>query len=193
MDRELIQSYPSALAGVAVGMGYSGEAKTAVQLSTYIQNLGFQAIASMNDTALVIPYAVQAGLGEYGRNQMVITEEYRAARAFFENLHRSAVKARPAENASACGSFAASAGALRRRMPAQGFALWPTQCGSGEPIVNQGNVVKWTADCEKCFGYWAKLKTDCAICLRVCPYNKDFSKWYFRLGRRLGGDQDSGN
>ena len=30
----------------------------------------------MNDTALVIPYAIKAGLGEYGRNQMVLTPEF---------------------------------------------------------------------------------------------------------------------
>ena len=30
----------------------------------------------MNDTGLVIPYAIKAGLGEYARNQMVITPEF---------------------------------------------------------------------------------------------------------------------
>lgn len=35
-----------------------------------------------------------------------------------------------------------------------------------------GHVKKWSANCEKCFGYWAKLKTDCAICMRVCPFSR---------------------
>ena len=48
-----------------------------------------------------------------------------------------------------------------------------------------GHVKKWSADCEKCFGYWAKLKTDCAICMRVCPFNRDFSQWRHRLWLRL--------
>lgn len=26
------------------------------------------------------------------------------------------------------------------------------------------------------------MNTDCAICIRVCPYNKDYSKWWNRLG-----------
>ena len=29
--------------------------------------------------------------------------------------------------------------------------------------------------------------SDCSICIRVCPYNKDYSKWYTRLGSRLAG------
>ncbi len=53
----------------------SNEAAIVMQLAAYIRNLGFQAIASMNDTALVIPYAIKAGLGECERNQMVLTLE----------------------------------------------------------------------------------------------------------------------
>jgi epoxyqueuosine reductase len=26
------------------------------------------------------------------------------------------------------------------------------------------------------------MNTDCAICIRVCPYNKDYSKWWNRIG-----------
>ena len=29
------------------------------------------------------------------------------------------------------------------------------------------------------------MNTDCAICIRVCPYNKDYSKWWNRLGLKL--------
>lgn len=76
MDYELLKSYPSATASAAVGHGYSAEAGTGVQLSQYIRSLGFRADASMNDTALVIPYAVKAGLGEFGRHNMVITKEF---------------------------------------------------------------------------------------------------------------------
>ena len=76
MDRELVRSYPSALAGAATGREYSHEAAIVMQLAAYIRNLGYQAVASMNDTGLVIPMAVQAGLGEYARNQLVITPEF---------------------------------------------------------------------------------------------------------------------
>jgi ferredoxin len=58
------------------------------------------------------------------------------------------------------------------------------------PIHNQSNIIgikKWTVDGEKCFGYWAAQNSDCSICIRVCPYNKDFSKWYHHVGRRLAG------
>ena len=76
MDQDLVSTYPSALAGAATGREYSHEATIVMQLAAYIRNLGYEAVPSMNDTSLVIPYALKAGLGEYARNQMVITPEF---------------------------------------------------------------------------------------------------------------------
>ena len=63
-----MQTYPSTLGGAATGREYSHEATIVMQVAAYIRNLGYQAIASMTDTGLVIPMAIQAGLGEYARN-----------------------------------------------------------------------------------------------------------------------------
>ena len=52
---------------------------------------------------------------------------------------------------------------------------------------NLAGVRKWTVDGERCFKFWASQNSDCSICIRVCPYNEDFSRWYHRLGRRLAG------
>jgi len=46
-------------------------------------------------------------------------------------------------------------------------------------------VRKWTSDAKACFGFWAKLSSDCAICMRVCPFNRDFGKWHNRLWLKL--------
>jgi epoxyqueuosine reductase len=60
----------------------------------------------------------------------------------------------------------------------------------GSPKVGGGTssiqgVKKWTSDAEKCFSFWAKLSSDCAICMRVCPFNRDLSSWPHRLWLRL--------
>ena len=54
-------------------------------------------------------------------------------------------------------------------------------------MSNLTGVKKWTVNAEKCFKFWANQGTDCSICIRVCPYNKDYSKWYYRVGRWLAG------
>ena len=76
MDYELLRTVPSALSGAATGLGYSRDLITLLSLAQYIRNLGYQAYASMNDTALSIPMAIQAGLGEYGRHGLLITKEF---------------------------------------------------------------------------------------------------------------------
>jgi len=46
-------------------------------------------------------------------------------------------------------------------------------------------VRKWSVDGEACFGYWSKINSDCAICVRVGPWTCDYSKWLNRLWGRL--------
>ncbi len=182
MDKDLVDTYPCALAGASTGLEYSHEAAICIQLSTYIRNLGYEAVASMNDTALVIPYAIKAGLGEYGRNQMVLTPEFGPRVRFskiFTNIPLIANEPKPLGIRQYCEICTKCA-----------TACPPKALPFGEPTVeaeNQstiGNVKKWSANCEKCFGYWAKLKTDCAICMRVCPFNRGDS-WKEQVWYRL--------
>ena len=43
----------------------------------------------------------------------------------------------------------------------------------GPNISSQSGPRKWYVDAEKCFGFWAKGRMDCATCIRVCPFNKE--------------------
>ncbi len=169
MDFDLVETYPSALAGASTGMEYSHEAAISIQLAAYIRNLGYEAVASMNDTALVIPYAIKAGLGEYGRNQMVLTPEFGPRVRFskiFTNMPLMADKPHQLGMAKYCEECTVCADAC----PPKALPFGAPDAGP-DSVSTQKGVKKWSADCEKCFGYWAKLKTDCAICMRVCPFN----------------------
>ncbi|RYG16902.1 reductive dehalogenase [bacterium] len=185
MDLDTIKTVPSALSGAAVGQGYSRDIIAVLSLTAFIQNLGFRAYASLNDTALSIPLAVQAGLGECGRHGMLITPEYgprvRVAKVFTDlpMVPDSPVSFGVREFCNACRRCSNSCP--------------PKAIPSGPPsdeqptISNLAGVVKWTVDPEKCFRFWAAQGTDCSICIRVCPFNKDFSKHLHRIGRRLAG------
>lgn len=183
MDKALVDTYPSALAGVSTGLEYSHEAAIVVQLATYIRNLGYEAVASMNDTGLVIPLAVKAGLGDYGRNQMVLTPEF-GPRLRFSKIFTSMPLVTDSPKRHGIADYCAICTKCADACP-------PRALPFGAPDAVRPNrstiagVKKWSADCEKCFGYWAKIKTDCAICMRVCPFNRDFSKWYNRVWRAL--------
>ncbi len=183
MDPALVATYPSALAGAATGREYSHEAAIALQLASYIRNLGYEAVASMNDTGLVIPYAIKAGLGEYARNQMVITPEFGPRLRFskiFTNLPLAHDPPRPRGVRQFCDICTKCAEAC----PVGALPFGPPQVSGADASAIKG-VRKWTSDAHKCFGFWAKLATDCAICMRVCPFNRDFSKRRHRLWLRL--------
>lgn len=183
MDEGLVATYPSALAGAATGREYSHEAAIVMQLAAYIRNLGYQAVASMNDTGLVIPYAVKAGLGEYARNQLVITPEFGPRLRFskiFTNLPLSHDAAKPMGVRAFCDICTACADAC----PVKALPYGPPTDAQPNVSAIKG-VRKWTSDAEKCFGFWAKLASDCAICMRVCPFNRDFTKWHHRVWLRL--------
>jgi len=183
MEKDLVATYPSALAGAATGREYSHEAAVVMQLAAYIRNLGYEATASMNDTGLVIPYAVKAGLGEYARNQLVITPEFGPRLRFskiFTNLPLTHDTPKPRGVRAFCDICTKCADAC----PVKALPFGPPEVGGSNISAIKG-VRKWTSDAEKCFGFWAKMSSDCAICMRVCPFNRDFSKWQHRLWLKL--------
>ena len=183
MDLDLVQTYPSALAGAATGREYSHEAAIVIQLAAYIRNLGYNAVASMNDTGLVIPYAIKAGLGEYARNQLVITPEF-GPRLRFSKIFTDMPLAFDAPRQVGVRAVCDICTRCATACPVKALPFGAPSDSTPNRSAITG-VVKWTSDAEACFGYWAKLASDCAICLRVCPFNRDFSRLRSRLWLRL--------
>lgn len=183
MDTDLLHTAPSALSGAATGMGYSKDALVLLTIAQFIRNLGYQAIPSMNDTALAIPYAVKAGLGEYGKHGLVITPEFGSSVRFgkiFTDLpvdHDFPIRFGVQEMCNICN-------ACTKACPSRAIP-------DSEPTLvtfnrsNISGVKKWTIDGERCFSYWAKINTDCAVCVRVCPFTRDYAKAQNRLWLRL--------
>jgi ferredoxin len=188
MHYEAVKCYPSATAGIAVGHGYSRDCELVQSIATYILNLGYRAVACVNDTSLAIPYAIQAGLGEYGRNGLLITKDF-GPRVRIGRIHtdlplvhdqpiRFGVREFCATTcrrcADACPPKAISHGAPTEKVPSQSMMI---------------GIRKWQVDPERCFKFWVNQATECGICMRVCPYNKDTSRWwsrgYYRFWRRL--------
>ena len=182
MDKDLVQTYPSALGGAATGREYSHEASIVMQIAAYIRNLGYQAVASMNDTGLVIPMAIQAGLGEYARNQLVITPEF-GPRLRFSKIFTDMPLEPDHPKRPGVSKFCDICTKCVDACPVKALPKGPPKIGGGLSAIK--GVKKWTSDAEKCFSFWATLSTDCAICMRVCPFNRDFRYWHQRMWLKL--------
>ncbi|HEX9652752.1 MAG TPA: reductive dehalogenase [bacterium] len=185
MDHELVQTNPSALSGAASGIGYSRQTLTLLSLAQYIRNLGYGAIASMNDTALTIPLAIAAGLGEYSRMGLLITKEF-GPRVRLGKIFTNLPLTPDQPMRFGVKEFCEICQRCVKACPMR--AIFP-----GPPVDqprNQSNlqgVRKWSIDAEKCFHYWVNQNSECSICMRACPYNKEYAKRYARIGRWLAG------
>ncbi len=182
MDHQTIQTVPSALSGAATGQGYSRDIIAVLSITQYIRNLGYRAIASLNDTALSIPLAIQAGLGQYGRHGLLITPDFgprvRIAKIFTDLplIPDAPIDFGVTETCNIC----------RRCTDACPVKAIPGDAPKFEihdGVSHLKGVKKWTINAKQCFKFWVNQGTDCSICIRVCPYNKDFSKRFNRLLR----------
>ena len=185
MDHDLLETVPSALSGTATGLGYSRDVVTLLGLTQYIRNLGYRAYGSMNDTASSIPYAIKAGLGEYGRHGLLIAPgigpRLRIGKIFTDLplAHDRPIRFGVKEFCEICRKCS--------------DACPPKAIATGEPsaavhnVSNVQGIRKWTTDAEKCFAFWTSQMTDCSICIRVCPYNRKNPRWWNRIRFALMG------
>ncbi len=170
MDRRMISTAPSLLAEAATSLGYSHAAAVALSVATYVRSLGYQAIPSLNGTALNIPLAISAGLGEGGRNGLLITREYGACVRLSKVItDMPLIPDAPVDlgihtHCEACDLCA-------RLCPAQAIAHGaPTREGNNE--CNRHGVEKWHIDAKKCLRYWVASGTSCNVCIARCPFTQ---------------------
>ncbi len=67
--------------------------------------------------------------------------------------------------------------------------------GCGDEAINISNidgVVKRHINTETCRLYWSKSRSDCNVCINVCPYNKP-DTWFHSCVRWCGDNLRWGN
>jgi epoxyqueuosine reductase len=178
MDYQTIVLSPSELEGAATGLGYSRMAFVGYSVATFIRALGYRTFAHGNDVSLSIPYAVAAGLGELGRNGMLITREFGPRVRLVKIFTELELKPDPPKTFGVW-NFCKNCKRCAEACPSQAVSFGePTL--EGKTISNNPGVLKWYIDPEKCIQFWRENGSDCANCITACPYNK-LSTWPHRL------------
>jgi reductive dehalogenase len=191
MSYEAHTTAPSFLSTASASEGYTQMSKIGYQLSVFLKNLGYQAVASGNDLSANIPYAVQAGLGESSRSGLLVTYKYgprvRLSKLFvdldfveYDKPITFGVRdfcERCLICAETCPAKCISLDEKPSMAPPYDDPEFDTSC------VNPG-VEKWYVDAKKCMLFWGKSNTGCGVCISSCPYNKpDF--WQHRMVDKL--------
>jgi reductive dehalogenase len=165
MDWKMIARAPSLPAILESSRQYVEAAKIAMIIAEYLRGLGYRARAHTdgNYEVLCVPLAVAAGLGELGRLGILIhpvhgpcvrlaavTTELELPPTGGRDFHADSFCRICRKCAENCPPRAIAAGA--------------------EPVSR--NFRHWSVDQVKCYAFWKQIGSDCAVCIRSCPYAK---------------------
>lgn len=170
-DYHMLRHIPGYIASAATSMGYSRLAITSNYLTAFVRNLGFQAIdCSVNDVALSIPMAMQAGLGDISRMGLLITPPFGPRVRLTMVITDLPLVPDPPIDFGVI-EFCRVCKKCVHTCPTQAI---PPDEPTEQPwnISNAGGQLKWRIDAEKCRMGWSRLNRPCTICVSVCPFNK---------------------
>jgi epoxyqueuosine reductase len=164
MDYEKINTTPEMPARVEVWRVYAALGEVSVLLAAHIRSLGYPAQAhhpAGSGDLLHIPFAVQSGLGELGRNGCLITPQFgpRLRLATVSTNLPLAVD-RPID--LGINAFCDVCQRCLRRCPGRAI---------GRERRTVRGVHKYVVDLDKCLPVFAQ-PTGCSVCIKVCHYNR---------------------
>lgn len=174
MDPDGISCAPTFLEFASAGLGYSKMSFLIACMAQFIRYLGYKALTCANDTALSIPLAVDAGLGALGRIGILITKEFgpriRICKVLTnmpleEDLPDTEFIAQTQKRCQNCQKCAEAC-------EFDAISFEPKPNFEIKSKSNNPGVEKWYVDVEKCFQGWLEYSTDCAKCIKACPYSR---------------------
>ncbi|MGD0658154.1 MAG: reductive dehalogenase [Syntrophorhabdales bacterium] len=182
MNYEAYCTSSSYLSSAATGMGYGQMAVTAHRVANFIRELGYHAVPCGNDTAMSIPLAIQAGLGEISRLGLLVTPEFGPRVRLCKVITDLPLQADKPITFGVM-NFCKTCMKCAEVCPANVISKDREPSFKTVSPANNPGVKKWYNKVENCFKYWA-VKVDCSACIASCPYNKP-NTWTHRVGLRL--------
>ncbi|CAH2213397.1 reductive dehalogenase [Tepidibacter aestuarii] len=191
MDYDGFKTAPTLVASASAGTRYSKMAETAHKVAEFLRNLGYKAAPCGNDTALSVPLAIEAGLGEGSRMGMLVTEKFgprvRLAKVYTD-LEIQPDKPITFGVKQFCNVCMKCADAC----PSKAICHEPAQVIEKDMEFDTGKVTKstltgvekWFVNGERCVSFWGYNGGDCGTCIAVCPYNK-IDEWHHDLSKLM--------
>jgi len=164
MSLDMVGSAPHSPTVIESMNNYAKGAFTAVQIASFIANLGYTATANhlRHYDALMVPLAVDAGLGELSRMGYLITKKLGPrVRLGVVTTNLPLVPDKPVD--IGVEDFC--------RICKKCSICCPSNSIPSEDQVEVNGTRRWKLNQETCFEYWGKIGTDCNVCMKVCPWS----------------------
>ena len=160
---------------------YSQLGNTAVTLANYIRMLGYPARAHIltNYQVIVPPIAADAGVGELGRNGILISGEFGQAMKMAVVTTDLPMTYDQKTN-------------LGFEKICRNCKICAENCPAG--AINHGDkkmirgVERYPFNAEACFNVWKTTGTDCGVCITSCPFSRKPSL-YRKIGLRSASSE----
>lgn len=165
MDYTAVQHAPNMPVVVESSKQYLEAAKIGIAIASYIRSFGYNARAHTDGNYLLpLPAAAHlAGLGEIGRIGYLIHPAY-GARIRLGAVTTDMPLTVDEPHAFGVQDFCRICKKCAKHCPAGAISF-------GDEKEIRG-VKKWSTNQDACYKFWRTVGTDCAICMRVCPYSK---------------------
>ncbi len=164
--------------------GYSRLRVTAGKLEVFLKHIGYSArshVPPVYYDLIMPPLAIDAGLGELGRNGILITPELGAnTRLAAVTTDMPLLPDKPID--------------IGIQEFCKKCKICAEECASGaisfedEPKSEIRGFKRWRIDDDKCFKVWNTVATShvrgCRICLAVCPYTRK-NNWIHTIAREV--------
>ncbi len=165
MNKFMIDTAPHGPTVMESAQQYLESGRIAVQITEFIHNLGYPARAHIDGNYRVVCPLVarDAGLGEIGRMGLLMTPELgprvRIAVVTTDLPLLPDERRRDLSLIEFC------------RICKKCADVCPSQAIPFEHRIKIDGVSRWQINSEACFTYWCVSGTDCARCVKVCPYS----------------------
>ena len=165
MEKPLLDRAPHGPTVMESAQQYLNSGAIAVQMAEFIRHLGYSARAHIDGSYRVVCPLVarDAGLGEIGRMGLLMTPELgprvRIAVVTTDLALVTDERTRDLSMIDFCRRCQKCADVC----PSKAISF------DGQKEIN--GAMRWQINSEACFTYWCTIGTDCAYCMRACPYS----------------------
>lgn len=175
MDKYAISKAPKAPVVAESMKQYYHSAKIATSIADYLRKLGYEATAHIDaNYEIICPLVARdAGLGDIGRMGLLMTPKLGPRVRISVVTTTLELHSLKKKNNNSLQYFCSICEKCTKACPAK--------------AIQHGNQIKkgklrYKIDHERCYSYWAKVGTDCARCISVCPYAHP-NNWFHNIIR----------
>lgn len=168
MDQKMVRTAPHTPSVVESACNYSRGAYITTILARWFGTMGYKALAEHNRhyDLLMVPLAIDAGLGELGRLGYLIADRFGPRVRLFAVQTDMPLKVdRPVDLGAE--KFCEVCRKCAESCPSRSIPLDTDQ-------KEDRGIVRWKMNEETCFDYWGRIGTDCCVCMAVCPFSRPY-------------------